>query len=29
MGDPGLHWEKVWMTKAPDQLSWFEREPAT
>jgi hypothetical protein len=29
MDDPGLHWRKVWMTKAPDQVSWFETEPAT
>ena len=29
MDDPGLHWRKVWMTKTPDQVSWFETEPAT
>ncbi len=29
MGDPEAHWQKVWTTKAPDQVGWFEAEPAT
>ena len=29
MDDPESHWQKVWMTKAPHEISWFETEPAT
>ena len=29
MDDPELHWRKVWASKAPDEVSWFEPEPAT
>jgi hypothetical protein len=29
MDDPEAHWQKMWMTKAPDQVGWFETEPAT
>jgi len=24
-----LHWQKVWTSKAPDEVSWFEQDPAT
>jgi hypothetical protein len=23
------HWQKVWTSKAPDQVSWFEQDPVT
>ncbi len=26
---PESQWEKVWASKAPDQVSWFEPDPAT
>jgi hypothetical protein len=29
MGHPEPHWQKVWTSKAPDQVSWFEQDPAT
>jgi ubiquinone/menaquinone biosynthesis C-methylase UbiE len=29
MEHPELHWRNVWASKAPDQVSWFERDPAT
>ena len=28
MTDRRAHWEQVWRTKAPDQVSWYQREPA-
>ncbi len=29
MNDPEIHWHKVWTSKAPYQVGWFEPEPAT
>jgi len=29
MVDPELHWRKVWTSEAPNEVSWFEAEPAT
>jgi len=26
--DPEAHWQNVWTTKEPDQVGWFEAEPA-
>jgi ubiquinone/menaquinone biosynthesis C-methylase UbiE len=26
--EPSDHWNKIWRTKAPDQVSWFEPEPS-
>lgn len=29
MEHAAAHWQKVWTTKAPDQVSWYEPDPAT
>jgi len=29
MDDPESHWQQVWMSKDPIEVSWFETEPAT
>jgi hypothetical protein len=27
--DPGEHWQRVWTSKQPTEVSWFEPDPAT
>jgi hypothetical protein len=29
MEHPQSHWQKIWTSKSPDQVSWFEPDPAT
>jgi hypothetical protein len=29
MNDPQSHWQDVWTSRAPDEVSWFELEPST
>jgi hypothetical protein len=27
--DPETHWQQVWGSKSPEQVSWYEPDPAT
>jgi hypothetical protein len=27
--DPEAHWQQVWGSKSPEQVSWYEPDPAT
>jgi hypothetical protein len=29
MNDTQSHWQNVWATRSPEEVGWFEAEPAT
>ena len=29
MKDPESHWQQIWTSRAPDEVSWFETTPST